>query len=121
MKKMKRLVIAIMTLLVLAACSQPPEMKNEDLVEHIQFDEDNHVIVDTKRIVFAIRKKQIEFVETPNGELTLHENENNNLTVFQEFWPYTLFIPTDQVKELSRQYAAAYNETLPIQKQDVEK
>lgn len=121
MKHIQLIAILSLTLLFLAACSTQPETKNEDLVNSIEFDYDSDtIIVDTDRIVIATDTYKVEFMETDGDEFIVRENNNTTQWIFESFWKYTVFVPSDQIKELSRQYAETFNETLPIEQPESE-
>lgn len=121
MKKFKMIAILLASPLFLAVCSTEPEIVNEDTVNHIEFKNGDEIVIDTERIVIATEKYYLNFVETSGGDYVIRENDYSNGWLFDNPWTYTVLVPTGEVKELSRQYAEAFNDTLPIEPPESEK
>lgn len=114
MKTTKLSVILIAVLLFLTACKSAPVVVNENDILAIEFKQHDEVIVDTERIVIATERDEVQFIESPDEKFIIKENDHTNNYTLNKRYSYDILVPTDQIKEISRQYTEAFNQTLPI-------
>lgn len=113
--------LLIITLLLSGCTTNPePETRNREQVTNIEFKDRSGVIIDTEQIVIAAHNDEVEFIETTTDEFVVYETKTEDFMLFEGLWYYTVEIPTEHLKEVSRKYADAFDETLPIERTQAE-
>lgn len=116
----KRCIIFLLlaSVVLLAGCTTEAETKtrNEDHVNSISFQDRNTVIVDTERLVIATDTHSVQFVETTTDEFVIYERDIDSILSFlNDLVYYTVEIPTEHIKDISREHAEVFGETLPLE------
>ncbi|MFS0815353.1 hypothetical protein ABC382_00095 [Lysinibacillus sp. 1P01SD] len=124
-KKVKVTIILFLVLLVLTACAEKKEIINDEevyTIEDIRFEED-YVFIDTEQETFVYPSyKKLDFRKTNEPSyisFKIIEDKDHTLNIFyflmrEEFKEKTIevFINEDAVKDISRNYATEFKETL---------
>lgn len=121
MTKQRIIFLLLASVMLLSGCTTDAETKtrNEDHVNSISFQDRNTIILDTERLVIATDTHNVQFIETTTDEFVIYERDIDSILSFlNDQVYYTVEIPTEQIKDISREHAEVFGETLPLESTD---
>lgn len=112
-KIVKISIVLALSVIMLSACNESKAV-SEIAVSSIEFLNDNSIQLETKDGIVNHNKSEVGFARSQPGETEfrlLEQNIDNPIKIL-EIPTYILFIPKDQIENVSKNYAKTYNETL---------
>lgn len=79
---------------------------------------DENTAIETDKLIIMTGYTTTRFIETDADNMSVIQYEMKPLDIISPYVDniyYQLSIPTDQIKEISKEYAEAFGDTLPIE------
>ncbi len=115
--------ILITFALLLGGCEK--EIETEYAITVLEFQaadkwgEKNKIYIETDEIVHLFNASEVKFIQDDKGsDLRLVQYDRRSLDpvalIFGDEWEYELFIPSEQIRDISKNYAKTFNMNLDI-------